>query len=103
MLSSSPIVSKEYNDVAICNEYSNKENRNKPIITNEYQLNSYINLKNNNNKEVYQVEQTPTIPSPSLYLEYDQQKYKYYENNAINLSKKLLSDDYLLNHIEIFS
>jgi hypothetical protein len=89
MFSAAPIDSKKYNDVPICNKYSNKEYRNKPIITNEYELNSYINLKNNNNNDTYIVKEGPTIPSPSLYLESNKQTTGYYINNPYDLSEKI--------------
>jgi hypothetical protein len=75
-----PIMNKGYYDVPINNQYSNKENRNTPIITNEYQLNKNINLKMNDNNDEYIVHQQPTRPSKSLYIESDNQTTQYYNN-----------------------
>jgi hypothetical protein len=48
-----PIMNKGYYDVPINNQYSNKEYRDIPVITNEYQLNKNINLTMNDNKDEY--------------------------------------------------
>lgn len=86
MLSGSPIQNKGYYDVPICNEYSNKEIRDKRVNTNEYELNKLINVNINNNKNNYVVYQDPTIPSPSLYLESDQSMSGYYHKNPMTLA-----------------
>ena len=75
-----------YNDVPIKNEYSNKEIRDKPIITNEYELNKDINLRINDNNRIYSVYQRPTFPSTSLYLESDESMSGYYHKNPMTLS-----------------
>lgn len=86
MNSASPIKNNYYNDIPICNEFSNKEIRDKPIYTNEYELNKNINLRINDNNSVYFVAQNPTIPSTSLYLESDQSFSGYYHKNPMTLS-----------------
>ena len=86
MLTGSPIQNKGYYDVPICNQYSNKEIRNPPIYTNEYQLPKLINLTVNDNLDNYVVYQDPTIPSPSLYLETDQAMSGYYHKNPMSLA-----------------
>lgn len=88
MLSGYPIEheNKGYYDVPINNEYSNKDIRDKPIITNEYRLNHDINLTINDNHTIYKSFQDPTIPSPSLYTETDQSMAGYYNKNPMNLS-----------------
>jgi len=75
-----PIMNKGYYDVPINDQYSNKEYRDTPIITNEYQLNKNINLTVNDNKDEYIVYQQPTRPSKSLYIESDKQTTQYYNN-----------------------
>jgi len=75
-----PITNNGYYDVPINNQYSNKEYRNTPDITNEYQLNKNINLTMNDNKDEYIVYQQPTRPSKSLYIESDKQTSQYYNN-----------------------
>lgn len=88
MLSGYPIEheNKGYYDVPINNEYSNKDVRDKPIITNEYRLNHDINLTINDNRTVYKSFEDPTIPSPSLYTETDQSMAGYYNKDPMNLS-----------------
>ena len=81
-----PIINKGYYDVPICNEYSNKEIRDRAIITNEYELNKVINNTLNDNKDSYVVYQDPTNPSPSLYLESNQPMSGYYYKNPMNLA-----------------
>jgi hypothetical protein len=81
-----PIVNKGYYDVPICNEFSNKEIRDKPTETNQYQINRRINVSMNNNKGEYKVYQDPTVPSPSLYLETDQPMSGYYYKDPMSLS-----------------
>lgn len=81
-----PIKNNCYNDVPIENEYSNKEIRDKPIITNEFELNKDINLRTNDNNRLYSVYQRPTIPSTSLYLESDESLSGYYHKNPMTLS-----------------
>lgn len=81
-----PIKNNCYNDVPIINEYSNKEIRDNPIITNEFELNKDINLRMNDNNRLYSVYQRPTIPSTSLYLESDESLSGYYHKNPMTLS-----------------
>ena len=80
-----PIMNQGYYDVPINNQYSNKEYRDTPVITNEYQLNKNIGVTMNDNKDEYIVYQQPTRPSKSLYIESDKQTTQYY-NNDRNLS-----------------
>ena len=87
MLSGCPIDNRGYYDVPIYNEFSNKEIRDKDIITNEYQLNKLINLTVNDNKNSYIVNKNLTIPSPSLYLETDQSMAGYYNENINNMAE----------------
>ena len=88
MLSGYPIQNenKGYYDVPINNEYSNKDVRDIPIITNEYRLNHDINLTINDNHSIYKSFEDPTIPSPSLYTETDQSMAGYYHKDPMNLS-----------------
>jgi hypothetical protein len=86
MLSMAPVFNKGYYDVPICNEYSNKEIRDRSLPINEYELNKIINLTINDNKDSYVVYQDPTVPSPSLYLETDQAMSGYYHKNPMNLA-----------------
>jgi len=76
----SPIMNKGYYDVPINDQYSNVEYRDNPVVTNEYQLNKNINVTMNDNRDEYIVEQQPTKPSSSLYLESDKQSTQYYNN-----------------------
>lgn len=103
MYAGAPIMNNGYYDVPICNQYSNKEVRDKPRVTNQYDLNREINLTLNNNKGDYTVYQDPTVPSPSLYLESDQPMSGYYYKDPMSLSfdsevplvkKKEMSTDY---------
>lgn len=87
MLSGCPIDNRGYYDIPIYNEFSNKEIRDKDIITNEYELNKLINLTVNDNKNSYIVNKNPTIPSSSLYLETDQSMSGYYNENLNNMAK----------------
>lgn len=80
-----PIVNQGYYDVPICNQYSNKENRDKPIFIDDYNLNKKINVTINDNNAEYIVNQEPTRPLKSLYIESDKQSTKYY-NDPIMLS-----------------
>lgn len=80
-----PIVNQGYYDVPICNQYSNKENRDKPIFVDDYNLNKKINVTINDNNAEYIVNQEPTRPLKSLYIESDKQTTKYY-NDPIMLS-----------------
>ena len=66
-----PVVSPAYHDVPIQNQYSNPV-RNGPYkkMTN-YQLNGQIAGQINNNDENYEIYQTQTFPSPSLFIEQD--------------------------------
>jgi len=75
-----PITNNGYYDGPINNQYSNKEYRDIPVITNEYQLNKNINVTMNDNKDEYIVYQQPTRPSKSLYTESDKQTSQYYNN-----------------------
>ena len=77
---------KGYYDVPICNEYSNKEIRDYPVETSDYELNKKIELTMNNNRQNYIVYQDPTVPSPSLYLETDQSMSGYYHKNPLSLA-----------------
>ena len=103
MYAGAPIMNNGYYDVPICNQYSNKEVRDKSRVTNQYDLNREINLTLNNNKGDYTVYQDPTVPSPSLYLESDQPMSGYYYKDPMSLSfdsevplvkKKEMSTDY---------
>jgi hypothetical protein len=86
MYSAAPVVNQGYYDVPICNQYSNKEVRHKPIPVNEYALNSDINLTINDNMGQYVVYQDPTVPSPSLYLEMDAPMAGYYYQDPMSLA-----------------
>lgn len=86
LFNGAPVVNKGYYDVPICNQYSNKEIRDKPTITNAYALNRKINLTLNDNMGEYIVYQDPTTPSPSLYLETDQAMSGYYHKDPMNLA-----------------
>jgi hypothetical protein len=77
---------KGYFDVPICNEYSNKEIRDYPKETSDYQLNRDIQLTMNDNRQNYIVYQDPTVPSPSLFLETDQSMSGYYHKNPLSLA-----------------
>ena len=82
-----PIMNKGYYDVPINNQFSNREYRDNPVTTNEYQLNRNINLTMNDNRDEYIVEQTPTRPSNSLYLESDKDQSHYYgDERALSLN-----------------
>lgn len=78
MLKSSFIDSSDFYPVSVCNEFVNIEKRNKPIQSNDYNLNKDISGKVNNNEMVYKVYQDPTVPSQSLYIESDKQFSNYY-------------------------
>lgn len=85
-----PIMNQGYYDVPINNQYSNKEYRDTPVITNEYQLNKNIGVTMNDNKDEYIVYQQPTRPSKSLYIESDKQTTQYYNNE-----RSLSSDSHI--------
>jgi len=84
-----PIMNNGYYDVPINNQYSNKEYRNTPIITNEYQLNKNINLTMNDNKDEYIVYQQPTRPSKSLYIESDKPSQYYNNERALSFDSHI--------------
>jgi hypothetical protein len=87
-LETGPVVNRGYYDVPICNQYSNVENRERPIHTNEYQLNNLISNTINNNIGKYIVTQDPTVPSPSLYQEsnYPQSGFYYNKRDPMNIA-----------------
>lgn len=73
-----PVVNPGYYDTPICNKYSNKDIRDKEKTLTEYNFNSTINKTINDNKQQYLVQQYPTIPSTSLYIESDNPMSGYY-------------------------
>ena len=83
-----PIVNNGYYDVPIDNQYSNKEVRDKPLMSDEYVINRQINTTINDNKDSYIVDQIPTKPSPSLYIESDKDASGYYDKNSFLVKKK---------------
>jgi hypothetical protein len=78
LFEAAPVVNYGYYDVPICNKYSNKDNRDSEKTINEYNFNSKINNTLNDNKQQYLVQQYPTIPSPSLYIESNNPMAGYY-------------------------
>jgi len=80
MLKSSFIDSNDYYPVSVCNEFVNIEKRDEPIQTNDYNLNKDISRSVNNNENIYNVYQDPTVPSQSLYIESDRQFSDYYNS-----------------------
>jgi hypothetical protein len=85
-LETGPVLNRGYYDVPICNELSNTDKREKPIKTNEYQLNNLIANTVNNNEGIYIVTQDPIFPSPSLYEESDYPQTGYYYNKRDRMS-----------------
>jgi len=86
-----PVHNPGYFDVPICNQYSNKNVRDPNENLTEYQLNTKINLTNNDNMANYTVYQQPTHPSPSLYYETNQpMNGNYYVNPNQFLKKNAL-------------
>ena len=81
-----PVNNFGYYDTPICNELSNKEYRDRPVSTSNFELNQDINLTVNDNHGRYKVYQDPTIPSPSLYLECDRSFSGYYYKDPLTLS-----------------
>jgi hypothetical protein len=76
-----PVVNYGYFDVPINNNCSNKDIRDTQQTLNEYNFNSKINNTINDNKQKYLINQQPTVPSPSLYIESDNPAAGYYQNN----------------------
>ena len=78
-----PIINPGYYDVPIQNKYSNPQ-RNGPYkqMTN-YQFNGQVANQINNNNENYEIYQTQSYPSPSLFIEQDKSMSGYgYTNNS---------------------
>ena len=84
-----PIMNVGYYDIPMNNQFSNREYRDKPIETTEYNINRRINTTINDNQGEYIVQHTPTIPSQSLYIESDQQTSPYYYADQQSLSSDI--------------
>jgi hypothetical protein len=76
-----PVVNYGYFDVPINNDCSNRDIRDAQQTLNEYNFNSKINNTMNNNKQKYMVNQQPTVPSTSLYIESNNPAAGYYKSN----------------------
>lgn len=84
-----PIMNVGYYDIPMNNQFSDREYRNKPIETTEYNINKKINTTINDNQGEYIVQHSPTIPSQSLYIESDQQTSPYYYADQQSLSSDI--------------
>jgi hypothetical protein len=82
--SGSPVVNPGYFDIPICNEFSNKPEKRTINFDTNFDLNKNIRKTINNNKEEYLINQTPTLPSASLYYETDNSLSSYYNPNYVN-------------------
>lgn len=76
-----PVVNYGYFDVPINNDCSNRDIRDAQQTLNEFNFNSKINNTMNNNKQKYLVNQQPTVPSTSLYIESNNPAAGYYQGN----------------------
>ena len=83
-LETGPVVNNGYYDVPICNQFSNKEIRDKPTVLNQYNLNRDIGVTMNDNMGNYNVINDVTIPSGSLMYESDYPQSGYYYSNKQN-------------------
>jgi hypothetical protein len=83
-LETGPVANNGYYDVPICNQFSNKEIRDKPSILNQYNLNRDIGLTMNDNMGNYKVYNDVTVPSGSLSYETDYPQSGYYYSNKQN-------------------
>jgi hypothetical protein len=81
MLKTSFIDSNDYYPVSVCNEFVTIDKRRDPIQSNDYSINTTISRNINNNQAVYQVNQDPTVPSQSLYIESNKAFSGYYNKN----------------------
>jgi len=78
-----PVINPGYYDVPIQNKYSNSQ-RNGPYkkMTN-YQFNGQVANQLNNNNENYEIYQSQSFPSPSLFIEQDKSMSGYgYTDNS---------------------
>ena len=66
---SAPVVNPGYFDVPIENRYSNPIREGNQVKVSNYQFNTTVGDTINDNDNNYEVYQTPTKPSPSLYIE----------------------------------
>ena len=79
---SAPIQNIEYNDVPIHNQYSNPERSGQYKQMTNYQFNGQVATQINNNDENYEIYQSQSYPSPSLFIEQDKSMSGYgYANN----------------------
>ena len=85
-----PVVNYGYYDVPINNDCSNRDIRDNQQTLNEYNFNSTINNTINDNKQKYLINQQPTVPSTSLYIESNNPAAGYYQNNK----KKQLRENF---------
>lgn len=83
-LETASIINKGFYDIPICNQFSNKEIRDKPTVLNQYNLNRDIGVTMNDNMGNYIVYQDPTTPSGSLIYESDYPQSGYYYTNKQN-------------------
>jgi len=88
-LETAPVLNKGFYDIPICNQFSNKEIRDKPSVLNQYNLNRDIGVTMNNNMSNYIVYNDVTVPSGSLSYEVDYPQSGYYytdKQNPMNLA-----------------
>ena len=83
-LETGPVNNRYYFDVPICNQFSNKEIRDKPTVLNQYNLNRDIGVTMNDNMANYIVYNDVNSPSGSLMYESDYPQSGYYYNNKQN-------------------
>ena len=83
-LETASIINKGFYDTPICNQFSNKEIRDKPSILNQYNLNRDIGVTMNDNMGNYTVYNDVTVPNGSLSYESDYPQSGYYYSNKRN-------------------
>ncbi len=71
-LQGAPIFNPGYNDIPICDQYSNPGvNMNDAPYVEDYNFNKVVGDKFNDGSDNYYVQNHPTVPSNSLYIESD--------------------------------
>ena len=83
-LETASIINKGFYDTPICNQFSNKEIRDKPTVLNQYNLNRDIGVTMNDNMGNYIVYNDVNSPSGSLMYESDYPQSGYYYSNKQN-------------------
>ena len=98
---SSPVVNPGYYDVPIYNQYSNPiRGGNEKKISN-YQFNTTVGNTINNNNDNYEVYETPTTPSPSLYIEQNSPMSGFQYGNNIGMYNNVIPEKINFYHKQV--